>query len=131
MREAARNAGYNLDDKTDEDMVQYANAFMTALCEEVKGQENKEIKQFLQSLVETTNSCKLEASPAMWGNDLLSQRAVPWGKRVHMLFIVNRIIQVFKQKKKDYLKLDSQNQDPKIVRQYHSRENLLNFVPND
>ena len=47
MREAARNAGYNLDDKADEDMEQYANAFMTALSEELKGQENKEIKQFL------------------------------------------------------------------------------------
>jgi hypothetical protein len=47
MREAAKNAGYNLDDKTDEDMALYATGFMQALVSQLHGSETKEIKQFL------------------------------------------------------------------------------------
>ena len=33
MREAAKNAGYNLDDKTDEEMTLYANSFLNTLLD--------------------------------------------------------------------------------------------------
>jgi hypothetical protein len=48
-----------------------------------------------------------------------------------MLFIINRIVQSFKQKKHDYEKRDPSSQDQKILRLYKSRDNLLNFIPND
>lgn len=54
MREAAKNAGYNIEDKPDEEMTVYANAFIMTLIDQLNTSETKEIKQFLQSLVETT-----------------------------------------------------------------------------
>lgn len=48
-----------------------------------------------------------------------------------MLYITNRIVQVFKQRKKEYFKQDSNKIDSRVIRSYKSRENLLNFIPND
>ena len=77
MRDAAKNAGYNLDDKSDEEMTQYANGFITALIEQLIGTDTKEIKQFLQSLIDTTNidGSKIDSNPGMWGGEILLQRA--------------------------------------------------------
>lgn len=44
IRESAKQVGYNLDDKTDEEMNLYANGFFTSVIEQMHGQENKEIK---------------------------------------------------------------------------------------
>ncbi len=73
MREAAKNAGYNLDDKTDEDMALYATGFMQALVSQLHGSETKEIKQFLQNLVDTTNfdGSKIDSNPVLWGGEIL------------------------------------------------------------
>lgn len=77
MREAAKNAGYNIEEKPDEEMTIYANALIMTLIDQLNSVDNKEIKQFLQSLVETTQyeSSKLESTPAMWGAEVLIQRA--------------------------------------------------------
>lgn len=93
MREAAKNVGYNIEDKPDEEMTQYANAFISTICEQLNSLESKEIKQFLVSLVESTQieGVKIECNPAHWGAEVLLQRAAQWGKRIHMLFVVNRI----------------------------------------
>lgn len=66
IRDAAKNAGYNLDDKSDEEMTLNANAFLCAIIDQIPpGTESKELKQFLQSLVDNNmqDGTKIESNP--------------------------------------------------------------------
>ncbi len=73
IKEASKQAGYNLDEKTDEEMNLYANGLFSTIIEHMQGSENKEIKQFLVSLVESTTveGQKPEINPQLWGAEVL------------------------------------------------------------
>lgn len=64
--------------------------------------------------------------PKEWG-DQINQRAIPFSKRLQLLYRVKQLIKTYKKAKKQYL--NKETQDPYIREDYETWDNLLNFLP--
>ncbi|CDW85164.1 f y-rich n-terminus family protein [Stylonychia lemnae] len=133
IRDSSKNSGFNLEDKADEEMILYANSFIQTIISQLKAQETKEVQQFLINLVETNQyDAVIDSNLQMWGGESFAQRAIQWGKRIQLLFVVNRLTKIYKQKRKAYLSQDQNDRiDQKLYKNYQNKDNLLNFISND
>ena len=89
------------------------------------------------SLLDEKDPCPyVDSQQKDWG-ELISQRATPWAKRLQLLYRVQGLIKTFQSARAKYLAkpidLDSSAEDQlkhrKMVLEYQSCGNLLNFLP--
>ena len=117
-----------LKDKEDKEMKAFTNDFVRSLFENLQTEKN-ELKSFLINLIdEDDGDFHVQSPPKDWG-ELIAARATPWAKRLQLLHRVQGLIETYKKEKARYLALQASEQDPQVVKEFRTGNNLLNFLP--
>ena len=85
------------------------------------------MKDFLINLIdEERDDPFVQSSPKDWG-DQIGQRAIPWAKRLYLLYRVKCLIKMYKVERKAYM--ERTDTDPAVLKEFTNWDNLLNFLP--
>ena len=136
------NSGGVLNEKSNLELKVMSNSFIRCIMELLPS--NKEnIKEFLLNLIEEKNNEPyILPSIEDWGN-LIKKRALIWGKRIQLLYIINQTIEKFKNEiisnknLHENFQIENINEEEenynesKINSTNDIWDNLLNFLPSN
>jgi hypothetical protein len=83
-------------------MKAFSNDFIRTLIEILQS-DKSDLKNFLINLIEEEHDDPfVQSQPKDWG-DQINQRAIPWAKRLYLLYRVKFLIKMYKQERRNYL----------------------------
>ena len=113
--------------KTDQEMKAFSNDFIRVLHDNLQ-EDKPDLKVFLINLIDETREDPYVQNPQKEWGDQIPQRAVPWAKRLYLLYRVKYLIDMYKRERSKYLS-SPDSIDPKVKRDFETWNNLLNFLP--
>ena len=127
IREQSQSQDKILFSKSDTEMKAFSNDFIRTLFENLDSKN--ELRQFLVQLIdEEPDDPFIQSTPKEWG-DQISQRAVPWAKRLQLLYRIKVLIKQYKRERKRYFELPEEEHDELTKQEFESWDSLLNFLP--
>lgn len=81
-----------LTNKTDEELIAYSNDFTRTLYEQLHPERAADLRQFLVNLNKEGPDIPFVKCAAKDWSDQISQRAIPWAKRLYLLHRVKTLI---------------------------------------
>jgi len=120
--------------KNDEEMVGFSNDFIRSLYDNLEAEKSADLRAFLINLIsEDSRGNHYVRSPAKDWSDQITQRAIPWAKRLYLLNRVKSLIKMYKESKKKFLAKEDEEENAeqraKLGEAYETWDNLLNFMP--
>ena len=88
--------------KSDGELIAYANDFTRTLFENLHPEKSADLRSFLINLNQEGPNIPYVKTLAKEWSDQISQRAIPWGKRLQLLDRVSKLFEKFKQAKDHY-----------------------------
>ncbi|KAL4474706.1 hypothetical protein ABPG72_002299 [Tetrahymena utriculariae] len=122
IQRSSTSIGGKLAERPKSEIRAFANAFIRSLAEQLTSQ-NAELKQFLYNMIdEYPDDSYITPCDKDWDTLTLNQRAIPFTKRLQLLYRIRVLIKKYKD---DQLKSIPDKDKDKI-----NWEGLLNFLPN-
>ncbi|EGR28103.1 hypothetical protein IMG5_183250 [Ichthyophthirius multifiliis] len=122
IQKSSSAIGGKLAERPKSEIRAFSNAFVRALAEQLTAQ-NADLKQFLYNMIdEYPDDPYITPQAKDWDSQTLNQRAIPFTKRLQLLYRIRILIKKYKD---DQLKNIPDRDKEKI-----NWEGLLNFLPN-
>lgn len=126
IRESSGSSCKILYERTEAEMRAFANDFVRTLFENLQTEKN-ELKGFLLNLMQVVEAGPFVHNPSRDWGELM--RATPWAKRLQLLHRVQGLIDRYKAAKASYLARPVDQKDLRVVKEFRTGNNLLNFLP--